>query len=177
MLCSRRRDEISGATVSQTLLDFRLQQLHEDCRNNDAVEIWVSYLNTVSSVGLARLPLALHQEILHKVAPSPDKLRVELDLHLVDVKSNALHPFESHFNTILRNTRATSDAPPTLDDYPFILRHFAAVGHYVGAQRIYAALRDQGLTPRSRTYGLCLQAIAHCLSLPVFKNEDGLAAF
>ncbi|KIY49528.1 hypothetical protein FISHEDRAFT_41252 [Fistulina hepatica ATCC 64428] len=172
-LQSLQRSQTSQATVSQTLLDFRLQQLREDCRNSNAMKIWVSYLNIVSSIGLARLPLALHQEVLRKVAPSPDELRAALDLHLADVKPNALHPFETHFDHILRNIRATSDAPPTLDDYHFILRHFAAVGHYVGAQRIYAALRDQGLTPRSRTYGLCLQALAHRLSLPVFKDEDG----
>jgi hypothetical protein len=58
---------------------------------------------------------------------------------------------------------------PTLEDYHFVLEQFAAVGYHVGMAEVYKELIHFGLQPRTTTYGLCLQAIAHRLALPFEK--------
>jgi hypothetical protein len=56
-----------------------------------------------------------------------------------------------------------------LDDYHFILEQFAAVGHYVGSRRILQEIAYAGIDPQPKTYSLCLQALAHRLTLPYSK--------
>jgi hypothetical protein len=66
--------------------------------------------------------------------------------------------------------RATG-AQPTLDDYNFILEQFAAVGHHLGVMQVYKELTAVGIIPRTKTFGLCLQAIAHRLTLPIARKD------
>jgi hypothetical protein len=83
------------------------------------------------------------------------------------------HMHEGRFQTIIRTIRSFG-MKPTLDDYNFILEQFAAVGYHVGAMHVYKELVRTGLTPRTRTFGLCLQAIAHRLTLPVGRDGRDL---
>ncbi|KAJ6629194.1 hypothetical protein B0H10DRAFT_2160664 [Mycena sp. CBHHK59/15] len=72
--------------------------------------------------------------------------------------------YEGRFQAVIRNIRV-SGAQPSLDDYNFILEQFAAVGHHFGAMQVYRELTYLGILPRTKTFGLCLQAIAHRIAV------------
>lgn len=61
---------------------------------------------------------------------------------------------------------------PSLDDYHFILEQFAAAGHYQGTMQIYNEILVVGLQPRTKTFGLCLRALAHRLTQPVSRYKQ-----
>lgn len=115
-------------------------------------------------MGHEKLPLEIHQQVLRRCTPSSVELRNSASRRLAaGNKPTNPHIHEGRFQTIVRNIRA-DDAIPTLDDYHFILEQFAAVGHHVGAMHVYKELKHLGWKPRTKTFGLCLQAIAHRLT-------------
>jgi hypothetical protein len=66
---------------------------------------------------------------------------------------------------VIRNIKAAGGMP-LLEDYHVILEQFAAVGHYIGATRVYEELVMNDIQPHPKTYGLLLQSLAHRLTLP-----------
>src|SRR6185369_9796926 len=104
--------------------------------------------------------------VLRRCTPSSAELRVTSAQRLAKgIRTAEPHIHERRFQTIVRNIRA-DDAVPTLDDYNFILEQFAAVGHHLGAMHVYKEMTLLGWKPRTKTFSLCLQAIAHHLTLP-----------
>ncbi|KAF9468936.1 hypothetical protein BDZ94DRAFT_1244972 [Collybia nuda] len=128
--------------------------------------VWSHYTSLLNTVAYEKLPLEVHQQVLRRCTPPSVELRATSSRSLKGAASPHVH--EGRFQTIIRNIRAL-DAKPALDDYHFILEQFAAVGHHVGVIYVYNELTQLGLTPRTKTYSLCLQAIAHRLTLPIEK--------
>ncbi|EIN10676.1 hypothetical protein PUNSTDRAFT_84925 [Punctularia strigosozonata HHB-11173 SS5] len=79
------------------------------------------------------------------------------------------HLYESRLQTVIRNIRMSGEQP-SKSDYNFVLEQFAAVGHHLGAVRVLQEMKRSGVDPTIRTYTLCLQAIAHRLTLPARKT-------
>ena len=129
--------------------------------------VWECYTNLVNVMGHDKLPLDIHREVLRRCTPSSSELRVTAARRLTEgIKQVNPHIHERRFQTVIRNIRA-DDALPTLEDYHFILEQFAAVGHHVGSMHVFKELKHMGWKPRTKTFGLCLQAIAHRLTLPI----------
>ncbi|KAJ7095200.1 hypothetical protein B0H15DRAFT_828481 [Mycena belliarum] len=134
--------------------------------------VWANYINLLTFLGYERLPVEVHQQVLRKCTPPSRQLRVSAARRLFAGNFPHLpHMYEGRFQTVIRNIRS-SGGQPTLDDYNFILEQFAAVGHHFGAMQVYNELtKSCGLVPRTKTFGLCLQAIAHRLTLPVAPRD------
>ncbi|KAJ7638634.1 hypothetical protein FB45DRAFT_827116 [Roridomyces roridus] len=169
---------ISGAPAVVSPAD-RLRQKHFDNlyealdRNGSPSRVWADYTNLLNFVGWERLPYEVHSHVLRRCTPSSRLLRASAARRILDRSLRGTpHLYEGRFQTIIRNIRA-SGGQPTLDDYNFILEQFAAVGHHVGAMMLYTELTSLGIVPRTRTFGLCLQAIAHRLTFPVKRKKDG----
>ncbi|THV03298.1 hypothetical protein K435DRAFT_715684 [Dendrothele bispora CBS 962.96] len=132
--------------------------------------VWSDYLSLVNTLGHDHLDISLHQEVLRKCTPPSHALRNISNRRLRYHQDPRSFLHESRFQTIIRNIRAIGSTP-SIDDYHFILEQFAAVGHHVGAMQVYREL-IQSSTPQKKTFGLCLQAIAHRLSLPKRPKEQ-----
>ncbi|KAJ7781449.1 hypothetical protein B0H16DRAFT_1447890 [Mycena metata] len=135
--------------------------------------VWANYTNLLTFLGYEQLPLEIHQQVLRKCTPSSRLLRASATrrLFLGNVPRTP-HLYEGRLQTVVRNIRALG-VQPTLDDYNFILEQFAVVGHHFGVMQVYKELTSFGITPRTKTFGLCLQAIAHRLTLPVaLRDKD-----
>ncbi|KAF5388167.1 hypothetical protein D9615_000207 [Tricholomella constricta] len=141
-------------------------------RGGSPSRVWSHYTDLLNVMGYENLPLELHQSVLRQCTPPSAELRVSAARRLLagNNPSNP-HVHEGRFQTVIRNIRAI-DKKPELDDYHFILEQFAAVGHHVGAMHVYKELTRLGITPRTKTFGLCLQAIAHRLTLPVPEDLE-----
>ncbi|KAF8076179.1 hypothetical protein FPV67DRAFT_1558694 [Lyophyllum atratum] len=141
-------------------------------RGGGPSRVWAYYTDLLNVLGYEKLPLEVHQAVLRRCTPTSAELRVSASKRLLAGNKPANpHIHEGRFQTIIRNIRAI-DKKPELDDYHFILEQFAAVGHHIGALEVYNELTYTGITPRTKTYGLCLQAIAHRLTLPVPKQFE-----
>ncbi|KAG5654452.1 hypothetical protein H0H81_001951 [Sphagnurus paluster] len=160
-----------GPSSSSPQAYLRRRKLHELTeslnRGHGPSRVWAHYTDLLNVMGYHKLPLEVHQSVLRRCTPSSADLRVSAARRLVagNVPSNP-HIHEGRFQTIMRNIHAI-EQNPELDDYHFILEQFAAVGHHVGAMQVYKELTHNAITPRTRTFGLCLQAIAHSLTLPI----------
>ncbi|KAI0049574.1 hypothetical protein FA95DRAFT_834861 [Auriscalpium vulgare] len=127
---------------------------------------WGFYVDLQNFVGLDMLPLELHQLVLRGCVPPPLVLRtVNAQRFRARYFPDEPHPYESRLQTVIRNIRSAGWIP-ALEDYHVVLEQFAAVGHYVGADKILKEIQHVGLEPSPKTYGLCLQAMAHRLKLP-----------
>jgi hypothetical protein len=125
-------------------------------------------MDLVHMMGHETLPLAVHQAVLRKCTSSTIAVRISMAGNLQQKKVSYRKPFHIHevrFQTVIRNIRAAGYTP-SLDDFHFILKHFAAVGHYLGAHGVLNELLELGIKPTHKTFGLCLQSLAHRLSLP-----------
>lgn len=134
----------------------------------DSSRLWKNYSNLVNFMGYEVLPLEVHQAVLRKCTLSTWEIRKLTAQKLQDRTMSFRKPYHIHeerFQVILRNIRATGEKP-SLDDFHFILLHFASAGHHLGTQKIMSELIELGITPTHKTYGLCLQALAHRLALP-----------
>ncbi|KAF9008679.1 hypothetical protein BDQ17DRAFT_1348750 [Cyathus striatus] len=133
--------------------------------------IWSYYMTVINVLGQQNVPLEIHQQVLrHCTAPSAE-LRVSAPRRLLaGNKPDNPHIHEGRFQSIIRNIRSMG-INPSLDDYHFILEQFAAVGHHVGAIQVFKELVHVGVIPEAKTFGLCLQAIAYRLSLPVRRDR------
>ncbi|KAJ7117413.1 hypothetical protein C8R43DRAFT_960688 [Mycena crocata] len=155
--------------IRRTNLDLLLDSLRS---NGNPSRVWANYTNLLTLLGSDRLPLEIHQEVLRKCTPSNRLLRVSATRRLFAGNVPRVpHMYESRLQAVIRNIRASGEQP-VLDDYHFILEQFAAVGHHFGAMQVYRELAFLNLAPRIRTFGLCLQAIAHRLTLPVSRQDE-----
>ncbi|CAK5276008.1 unnamed protein product, partial [Mycena citricolor] len=134
--------------------------------NGNPSRVWNNYTNAISTLGYERLPVELHQEVLRKCTPTSTLLRANVARRMYEGKAPPSHKYEDRFKTIIRNMRL-SGYKATVGDYNFILEQFAAVGHHTGAMKVYSEMNTAGIAPRTRTFGLLLQAIAHRLTMPV----------
>ncbi|KAG6890927.1 hypothetical protein C0995_000884 [Termitomyces sp. Mi166 len=140
-------------------------------RGDSPSRVWADYSDLLNLMGFEKLPLEVHQHVLRKCTPSSAELRKGMAKTLAAGKTpKSPHRHEGRFQTIIRNIRAAK-ASPDLDDYHFILEQFAAVGHHIGAMHVYKELTQVGIKPRSKTFGLCFQAIAHRMTFPVPENK------
>ncbi|KAF7301435.1 hypothetical protein MIND_00708800 [Mycena indigotica] len=150
--------------VRQTNFDLLRESLELE---GNPSRVWANYTNLVSFLGSEPLPFHVHQQVLRKCTPPSSTLRASATRRiLVGNVPQSPHVYEGRFIAVIRNMRAAGYVP-TLEDYNFILEQFAAVGHHFGVMHVYRELTSLGVVPRSRTFGLCLQAIAHRLTLPV----------
>ncbi|KAG7445886.1 uncharacterized protein BT62DRAFT_968676 [Guyanagaster necrorhizus] len=138
--------------------------------NKNPTRTWETYLRAVNQLGTTDIPLRFHQKALRACTVPTEKLRSAADRRNATKHPPASHTYESRFQLILGNIR-TLGQNPDLEDYNFVLEQFAAAAHPVAALNALKEMIFFGVTPRSKTYGLCLQAVAHRLSLPVRKDD------
>lgn len=164
---------VHEASTSRPLDGFRerrLLELHDSlARGGNPSRVWSYYTGLLNLLNHEKLPLELHQAVLRQCTPTSAQLRYAAARRLMaGNRPSAPHLYEGRFQTIIRNIRSNNEIP-TLEDYNFILEQFAAVGHHVGAMHVYKELTHLGIQPRTKTFGLCFQAIAHRLTLPLNK--------
>ncbi|GJJ11253.1 hypothetical protein Clacol_005485 [Clathrus columnatus] len=145
--------------------DMLLDSLARDRAN--PTRVWEAYCDVCSLVGFEKIPLKIHQQTLRKAVPPKERLGSIIVKRLqAERKPSVPHLYESRLQTIIRNIRE-SGYQPDLDDYHFILAQFSAVGYPDGCNAVFREMvHRQKLQPTYKTYGLCLQAIAHRLILP-----------
>ncbi|KAJ6509997.1 hypothetical protein C8R47DRAFT_1096347 [Mycena vitilis] len=154
--------------LRQRNFDLLLESLDS---NGNPSRVWANYTNLLTFLGYESLPLEIHRQVLRKCTPSSRLLRASATRRLfLGNPPRIPHMYEGRLQAIIRNIRATGEHA-SLDDYNFILEQFAAVGHHFGAMAVYRELTSLGVTPRTKTFGLCLQAIAHRLTLPVAQKD------
>ncbi|KAH8113359.1 hypothetical protein DFH11DRAFT_1601561 [Phellopilus nigrolimitatus] len=166
------KEDYASKTRRQKLDDLS-DNLSRDRSNPNRT--WAHYVDLLDFARDDPIPLDLHQRVLRRCTPDVSELRAAYVKGLRDSGiSDSPHIHEARFLTVIRNIRRAGWSP-ALDDYNFILAHFAAVGHYVGAVQVLQEIDDVGLQARTKTYGLCLQAIAYRLTLPCrVKDKDNL---
>ncbi|TFY80273.1 hypothetical protein EWM64_g3743 [Hericium alpestre] len=163
--------DVSSPDVSQT--DRIIASETEDLLavlergNAEPSEVWSHYTDLLQSMGLFSPPLAVHQRVLRRCVPSPDQTRFAT---ANEYHSDAPHPFEGRLRAVMENM-LSAGLTPELEDYEFILRQYASCGHYLGTKEIMKEMQARSIEPRVKTYGLCLQALAHRLVLPC-EQED-----
>ncbi|KAN0139978.1 hypothetical protein V8E53_001874 [Lactarius tabidus] len=130
---------------------------------------WGHYVDLLNYMGLEKLPLELHQLVLRKCVPPARSLRAaSARENRARFYPHAPHAYEHRLQTVIKNIRSAGWRAE-LDDYHFILEQFAAVGHHLGSRRILQEMAYVGIEPQPKTYSLCLQALAHRLTLPYSK--------
>lgn len=134
--------------------------------------VWSCYVNLMSYSEYDNLPLEIHQAVLRRCVPSPAALRTWTAIRMQAGQAlRAPHLYEARLKTVMRNIRAAG-AEATLQDYHVVLEQFAAVGHYTGAMQVFIELTHVcKLKPTPKTFGLCFKAIAHRLSLPMYRVQ------
>ncbi|KAH9077436.1 hypothetical protein EDB83DRAFT_1708204 [Lactarius deliciosus] len=126
---------------------------------------WGHYVDLLNYMGLEKLPLELHQLVLRKCVPPASVVRAaSARENRARFFPHAPHAYENRLQTVMKNIRSAGWRAE-LDDYHFILEQFAAVGHHVGSRRILQEMAYAGIRPQPKTYSLCLQALAHRLTL------------
>lgn len=161
-----------------SLQESRVQDLRRSLFHGVAPSrIWAHYTNLLNYFSYDVLPLELHQQVLRQCSPPAHSLRLSDAKRLIQGKRlGHRHLHEGRFQAVISNIRALG-CTPSLDDYHFILGHFAAVGYHIGSYQVYQEIIHLGLIPQPRTFGLCLQAIAHRLTLPTYEAfRDSLVA-
>ena len=133
---------------------------------------WGYYVDLLNYMGLEKLPLELHQLVLRKCVPPASVVRTASARESRSrYYPHAPHAYENRLQTVMKNIRSAGWRAE-LDDYHFILEQFAAVGHYVGSRRILQEIAYAGIEPLPKTYSLCLQALAHRLTLSNSKVKN-----
>ena len=149
----------------------RLNDLNDALNNNGSPShVWVNYTNLLNILN-NNIPIDIHQRVLRRCTPSCQELRIAMirRLQANNIPSTP-HIHEGRFKAIMRNIRILG-VHPSIDDYHFVLEQFAAVGHFVGSNHVYKELMRIGHKPSYKTFGLCLQSIAHRLTLPIPKSQ------
>jgi hypothetical protein len=132
---------------------------------------WGHYVDLLNYMGLEKLPLEVHQLVLRKCVPPASVIRtISVRRHRARYYPHAPHAYENRLQTVMKNIRSAG-WQTELNDYHFVLEQFAAVGHYVGSRGVLREMTFAGVEPRAKTYGLCLQALAHRLTLPCTEER------
>lgn len=132
---------------------------------------WGCYVDLLNFVAPNEIPLELHQRVLRRCSLAPAESRQWLARRLAIGRRPALpHVHEVRYRAIIHNMRVAGYTP-SIDDYHYILRQFAAVGHHIGAVHVLNEIRHMGLPTTPKTYGLCLMAMCHHLSLPCWHLD------
>ncbi|KAG7096636.1 hypothetical protein E1B28_004053 [Marasmius oreades] len=142
----------------------KLNELSQVLASGTPSEVWSHYVSSTNLLGSTTLPLEIHQEVLRKCTPSFQELRTNSALMVPRDFTSSPHQHEGRLQTVIRNIRTAGT--PSITDYHFILAQFAAVGHYSGSMQVFKEMLHMNMSPRGLTYFLCLQAIAHRLTLP-----------
>ncbi|KAJ3533310.1 hypothetical protein NM688_g7303 [Phlebia brevispora] len=157
---------------TQSLVDLVKERKLADLKNavsqdeGDVGRAWACYLDAMNFIGPKDIPFELHQKSLRWCASSPGDNRAHLKRQLaLGRKMPASHSYEGRLRAIVYNMRLAGYAP-TIDDYHYILQHFAAVGHYVGAVHVLREIVHMRLPRTDISYGFCLLAMCRRLSLP-----------
>lgn len=138
----------------------------------DSSDVWTCYVDFTHNLAQCDLPLEIHQKVLRTCVPHPSVLRPIAASGMRDgAPPRPPHVYEARLKTVIQNIRLAGEKP-SLQDYHFILEQFAAVGHYTGSMQVYSELKHvHKLRPDARTFTLCIQSIAHRLSLPMYKLQ------
>lgn len=133
--------------------------------------VWGMYVDLIHLYDIEDIPLDIHQGVLRKCTiPAPKMRMMKAKLRASGRKVREDHPHETRFQTIIRNIRSAGHEP-TLEDYHVVLEHFAAVGHVESSLLVFQEISKAGLLKAPKTYGLCLQAICHYLTLPCWHRR------
>lgn len=139
--------------------------------------VWACYTDLLQHTPAEEIPLDIHREVLRKCTKDHGRVRSDVERIVSYGKMRGSlwsanpHQHEKRFLSVLSNIRSAGEYPD-VDDYNFILQQYAAVGHHVGAAGILQEMEQTGLELRTKSYGLCLQAIARRLTLPRPKEDD-----
>lgn len=134
---------------------------------------WACYLDLLNHVTADEIPIELHQKVLRKCSDSPRRASANLVHRLSQGRKVTVpHIQEARFQAVIYNMRSAGYFP-ALDDYHYILRQFAAVGHHIGAMQVLRELAYVGLQRTAKTYELCLLAMVQRLSLPIWHLNRG----
>lgn len=160
----------SSHTVRQEKLATLIDVLSRETRSHSSV--WACYVDLMSYTEYDKLPLEVHQAVLRRCVPSPNVLKTWTASRMQAGQAlRSPHLYEARLKTVMRNIRAAG-AEATLQDYHVVLEQFAAVGYYTGAMQVFTELTFVcKLEPTTKTFGLCFKAIAHRLSLPMYKVQ------
>lgn len=132
---------------------------------------WGHYVDLLNYMGLEKLPLEVHQLVLRKCVPLASVIRTaSARENRARYYPRAPHAYENRLQTVMKNIRSAG-WQAELNDYHFVLEQFAAVGHYVGSRGVLREMTSAGVEPRAKTYSLCLQALAHRLTLPCTEER------
>ncbi|KZT06288.1 uncharacterized protein LAESUDRAFT_812885 [Laetiporus sulphureus 93-53] len=160
--------EVKGSDPRDAVVASKLADLKRilTITSSGPSRVWGCYVDLLNFLGNEKLPLEVHRSVLRKCTPSARKLRTTaLQFAPGTRRIPGVHPFEARFQAIIRSIRASNQVPD-IEDYHFVLDQFAAVGHHLGAMKVLAEITDVGLQKVPKTYGLCLQALCHRLTLP-----------
>ncbi|KAH9853746.1 hypothetical protein C2E23DRAFT_93213 [Lenzites betulinus] len=130
--------------------------------------VWASYVELLQFTGTRGVPRDIHQGVLRKCAPPAAHLRAISAKLLAEgkrFKDQLL--YETRYRDVIRNLRASGEAP-ALEDYHCVLEQFAALGNHESAMMVLDEIARVGLVAGPETYGLCLRALSHRLTLPVW---------
>ncbi|KAG8883585.1 hypothetical protein FRB97_006279 [Tulasnella sp. 331] len=134
------------------------------------LDIWRRYI-TAQRDHIAPLRKEVHQEVLRKCVLPSVALTPFVSADLIrryGWPSKTPHRFEYRLRGVLDNMKEAGYTP-ALEDYNFVLKHYAATGHYQGAMEILRELEDADVrtTPNAETFRYCFQALAFHATLPV----------
>lgn len=128
--------------------------------------VWHSYEDLIAFAADEVLPLEIHQLALRNSVLSPHEARrVSKSKYLTVHFPDEPLPLEGRLKAVFQNIW-DGGMQPELEDYHFVLRQYAAVGHFTAAENILAEIEELGLKPTPVTYGYVLQSCAHRSSLP-----------
>ncbi|KAG9038361.1 hypothetical protein FRB95_001773 [Tulasnella sp. JGI-2019a] len=133
-------------------------------------DIWDRYVSAQRD-HIAPLRQEVHQQVLRKCVLPSLTLTPYVSAELIrryGWPSKTPHRFEYRLRSVLDNMKEAGFTP-ALEDYNFVLKHFAATGHYRGAMEILRELEDADVrtSPNSETFHHCFQALAFHATLPI----------
>lgn len=128
--------------------------------------VWGLYVDLIQFYHAEHVPLDIHKNVLRQCTLPAAQMRLAKARYRAwGHKVRETHLHEKRFQAIIRNIRSAGHEP-TLEDYHFVLEQFAAVGYVQGSLLVFQELSRMGIQKVPKTYGYCLQAICHYLTLP-----------
>ncbi|CAL1702270.1 unnamed protein product [Somion occarium] len=152
---------------------LKLQELAHSMNavSPDPAVVWRNYRGLLRIELPRNVPLAVHQRVLRLCTPSPREMRLHLAERMkMNARPGVPHLYEKRFQQVIHNIREAGYTP-TLEDYHYVLEHFAAVGHHAGSLQVLREIDELKFPKTSTTYALCLQALCHSLTLPCWHED------